>query len=108
MSYTVEILRRARKQMVKIASEDCERIIAAIEELGETPRPPGCKKLSGRPAWRIRVGRYRVIYEIHDDRLLVLVVAAGYLPIASQELWLYAQLPMILPEKLTGFCLSRH
>ncbi|MBX3179441.1 MAG: type II toxin-antitoxin system RelE/ParE family toxin [Candidatus Hydrogenedentes bacterium] len=37
-------------------------------------RPPGCMKLSGRPAWRIRVGSYRVICEIHDGRLLVLVV----------------------------------
>ncbi|RLE22907.1 MAG: type II toxin-antitoxin system RelE/ParE family toxin [Acidobacteria bacterium] len=45
--------------------------------LTENPRPPGCRKLSGRPAWRIRIGSYRVIYEIHDDRLLVFVVAIG-------------------------------
>lgn len=77
MNYTVQILRRAQKQLGQFDSVDRERIIAAIARLGEDPRPPGCKKLSGRPAWRIRIGSYRVIYEIHDDQLLVLVVTIG-------------------------------
>ncbi|MFO7869995.1 MAG: type II toxin-antitoxin system RelE/ParE family toxin [Kiritimatiellia bacterium] len=77
MTYAVDILRRAQRQLAKINRQDHARIIAAIESLAENPRPPGCKKLSGRPAWRIRIGSYRVIYEIHDDRLVVLVVAIG-------------------------------
>lgn len=77
MNYTVQILRRAQKQLGQVDSVDRERIIAAIARLVEDPRPPGCKRLSGRPAWRIRIGSYRVIYEIHDDQLLVLVVAIG-------------------------------
>jgi mRNA interferase RelE/StbE len=41
-------------------------------------KPLGCKKLSGRPAWRIRIGDYRIIYEINDDRLLVLIITIGH------------------------------
>ena len=77
MTYSLDILRRAQKQLASIDRQDHARIISAIEALAESPRPPGCRKLSGRPAWRIRIGSYRVIYEIHDDRLLVLVVAIG-------------------------------
>ncbi len=77
MTYSVDILRRAQKQLARIDRQDHARIISAIEGLAENPRPSGCKKLSGRPAWRIRIGPYRVIYEIHDGRLLVLVVDIG-------------------------------
>ncbi len=45
--------------------------------LAEDPRPSGVKKLSGRDAWRIRVGKYRVIYEVHDDKLIILVISIG-------------------------------
>ena len=78
VTYRVEILRSAQKQLAKIDRQDQSRIISAIRALANDPRPPGCKKLSGRPAWRIRIGTYRVIYEIHDDRLLVLVVTIGH------------------------------
>ena len=78
MSYTVEILRSAQKQLAAIDRQDQPRVISAIRTLANEPRPPGCKKLTGRPAWRIRIGVYRVIYEIHDNRLLVLVVAIGH------------------------------
>ena len=75
MTFTVEILRFAQRKLAKI---DRHRIITAIRRLASDPRPTGSKKLSGRSAWRIRVGVYRVIYEIADDRLLVLVVAIGH------------------------------
>lgn len=55
-----------------------DRIIAAIRSLAEEPRPSGVKKLTGREAWRIRVGNYRIIYEIHDQALIVLVVSIGH------------------------------
>ncbi|WP_373510743.1 type II toxin-antitoxin system RelE/ParE family toxin [Thiocapsa sp.] len=42
--------------------------------MADEPRPRGVKKLGGRNAWRIRVGDYRILYEIHDERLLILVV----------------------------------
>ena len=78
MRYTVEILRSAQKQLSRINIEDQDRIISSIRALGDDPRPSGCKKLSGRSGWRIRVGDYRVLYEIHDDHLVILVVAIGH------------------------------
>jgi mRNA interferase RelE/StbE len=77
MTYAVEILRAAQKQLAKIERQAQSRIIDSIKSLAANPRPSGCKKLSGRPAWRIRIGAYRVIYEIHDDRLVVLVLSLG-------------------------------
>ena len=77
MTHAVEILRTAQKEIARLDRSSQFRIIAAIRQLGKDPRPSGCKKLSGRAAWRIRIGSYRVIYEIHDDRLLVLVVTVG-------------------------------
>jgi mRNA interferase RelE/StbE len=77
MTYAVEILRIAQKQLAKIDRQAQSRIIESIRGLSSDPRPPGCRKLSGRPAWRIRIGSYRVIYEIHGDQLIVLVVSVG-------------------------------
>ena len=55
------------------------RILAATEALAVNPRPPGVKKLAGRKdTWRIRVGDHRIVYEIHEGRLRVLVVAVGH------------------------------
>jgi len=78
VTYTVDILRSALKQLAKIDRPDQSRIIAAIRALANDPRPVGCKKLSGRPAWRIGIGAYRVIYEIIEKQLVVLVVAVGH------------------------------
>lgn len=50
------------------------RIMAAIAALGVNPRPHGSAKLKGQESWRIKVGDYRIIYEIHDSRLIVVVV----------------------------------
>lgn len=78
MSYALEILRVAQKQLAQIATPQRQRIVDAIRNLTENPHPSGSKKLSGRPAWRVRVGDYRIIYEIYDGRLLILVVAVGH------------------------------
>ena len=77
MPYAIEILRTAQKQLAKIDRQSQGRVIDAIRALSANPRPAGCKKLTGRLAWRIRIGEYRVIYEIEDSRLRVLVVAIG-------------------------------
>lgn len=78
MSYTIYIRKSAQKALAKIASPFQDHIIQAIRNLARTPRPAGVKKLSGRDAQRIRVGDYRVIYEIDDDRILIEVVAIGH------------------------------
>lgn len=61
----------------KGSAAEQERVLAGLESLAEEPRPDGCKKLSGRDAWRVRVGDYPVIYEVADDthRIIVLVIA---------------------------------
>jgi len=78
LTYALFIERRAQRSLSRIAVQDQERIAVAIGGLADEPRPSGVKKLSGRNAWRIRVGDYRVLYEIHDDRLLILVVDIGH------------------------------
>ena len=78
MSYTIHILRSAQKQISRINSKDQDHIITAIRSLSENPRPTGCINLSGRPAWRIRVGDYRVIYEIRNEQLLIMVISIGH------------------------------
>ncbi|MBI5141497.1 MAG: type II toxin-antitoxin system RelE/ParE family toxin [Nitrospirae bacterium] len=78
MNYSISILRPAQKQLAVIDVHDRIRIITSIYALADNPRPPGCRKMSGRPAWRIRIGIYRIIYEINDSELSVLVVAVGH------------------------------
>lgn len=79
MSYSVQLAPAAVRQLRKLPLDARRRIQAAIEILAETPRPPGAKKLSGSSGdWRARTGDYRIIYEIRDARLIVLVVAMGH------------------------------
>jgi mRNA interferase RelE/StbE len=78
LSYELLIERKAQKQLANIPEPDRVRIVTAVRALADDPRPHGVKKLSGRDAWRIRVGDYRVIYEINDIALVVLVVAIGH------------------------------
>lgn len=78
MTYTIEILRSAQKQLAMIHRQDQTTLVSTIRDLANDPRPAGGKKLSGRPAWRLRIGIYRIIYEIHDERLLVLVISIGH------------------------------
>ena len=67
MSYRLEVVRRAQKQLARIQSQDRERIIGEIDALAEDPKPPGSTKLRGyADTWRIRVGDYRVIYELDE------------------------------------------
>lgn len=78
MTYRIELRPAAVKALRRIDQVDRRRIQGAIALLSVDPRPPGAKRLVGRPAWRVRVGDYRVIYTIEDDVLLVVVVALGH------------------------------
>jgi mRNA interferase RelE/StbE len=77
--YRIEILAAATKQLRAIPHADAKRIAQRIDALAHTPRPDGVTKLSGNLAayWRLRVGQYRIIYEIRDDTLIVTVVTVG-------------------------------
>ena len=76
--YQVVIERYAQKQLSKIPPPHFNRIIKAINELSGNSRPPGFKKLTARPGYRIRIGDYRVIYKIEDKILTVFVVDIGH------------------------------
>lgn len=79
MSYRIDIAAPAQRQLLKLDPQARRRVQAAIELLSEEPRPPAAKMLANSDgAWRVRVGDYRVIYDIEDDRLVVLVLAAGH------------------------------
>lgn len=76
--YKLEFARSIRRDLKKIESNEVQRILSAIESLTVNPRPAGAKKLTNQELYRIRIGNYRVIYEIHDNRLVVLVVKVGH------------------------------
>ena len=77
--YQIEFTKSATKQLNKLPTNIKERIDARILDLGTKPRPDGVKKLKvDENSYRIRVGDYRVIYEIYDDILLISVVRVGH------------------------------
>lgn len=76
--YRIEVTPGAARQLRKLDPQIALRVRGAIELLSVDPRPPGSRQLRGRPGFRVRVGDYRLIYSIHDDVLLVLVLRLGH------------------------------
>ncbi|MCG8556025.1 MAG: type II toxin-antitoxin system RelE/ParE family toxin [Proteobacteria bacterium] len=77
--YSVELSRSAEKALRKLPRDDLRRIAAALKQLESDPRPQGSRKLSGYDdVLRIRVGRYRIIYNIIEERVLVIVLKIGH------------------------------
>lgn len=76
--YSLRIKKSARKELESIATKaDRRRIIRRIESLADDPRPPGALKLSGLERYRVRQGRYRILYTIEDTALIVQVINIG-------------------------------
>ncbi len=79
MVYKVELRPSARRELLKLPRHDQIRLVRAMDRLAKEPRPKGAKKLAGaEDLYRVRVGDYRVVYQIQDDRLIVLVVRIGH------------------------------
>ena len=79
MTYRVEVAEAAVRSLRKRDPTARRRVQAAIELLAEQPRPSGARRLVGGDGlMRVRTGDYRIVYEIHDDVLVVLVVAVGH------------------------------
>jgi mRNA interferase RelE/StbE len=73
--YQVTVARTARKELEALPAKIQDRVLRAIEKLRDIPRPAGCKKLKGADdLFRIRVGDYRIIYEVHDEEVRVLII----------------------------------
>jgi mRNA interferase RelE/StbE len=79
MTYQIEFVKQAAKQLRALPAQERERLQPKIDALATEPRPIGVIKLAGEEdLYRIRVGDYRIIYSIQDTQLLVLVVKIGH------------------------------
>ncbi len=77
-TYRIEVSATADRQIRKLPRADQVRVIRVIRALSTDPRPPGCRKLSGYDdVFRVRIGRYRVLYSIEDRRLVIIVLKVG-------------------------------
>ena len=76
--YKVTFKKSVAKDLRNIANRDVQRILAQIGLLADNPRSEGCQKLSNMQQYRVRVGLYRIIYEIQDARLVIQVVKVGH------------------------------
>ena len=78
MSHYLQIIRRAQKELLQLPDPSYTQVRDAIHDLADDPRPRGCRKLTSRQGWRIRVGDYRVIYDIDDKEATVTVINIGH------------------------------
>jgi len=79
LAYSVELAPAAKRQVRKLDRSIQGRIIRRLEALGKDPRPPGVEKLEGNEnTYRVRVGEYRIVYEIRDKILVILVLKVGH------------------------------
>ena len=77
--YAVQLKPSADRALARLPADVQRRIVLALEDLGDDPRPPDVKKLAGDDnLWRIRLGAYRVVYEIHDHPRLVMVLRVAH------------------------------
>lgn len=78
MAFSIEIRKKAAKALSKLPPNDQKRIVKKIKSLETNPTPTASRQLVGRPGFRLRIGDYRVIYEIFEDRLIILVLDLGH------------------------------
>jgi mRNA interferase RelE/StbE len=71
VTYRILFRQRAERDLALLSKADTDRVITAIRNLAEDPRPPGCLKLRDRAGWRIRAGDYRILYEIFDEEKVI-------------------------------------
>jgi mRNA interferase RelE/StbE len=77
-AYKVYFKASVEKDFTTIPKKDLKKILKRIEGLAENPRPSDCEKLTGQERYRLRQGRYRIVYSIQDDELTVWVVKVGH------------------------------
>ena len=66
------------KDLRKVPKNDLRRILSRLERLASDPRAEGCEKLAGHDLYRVRQGRYRIVYSIQDNRLTIWVIKIGH------------------------------
>ena len=78
MSYSVRLTAAAERQLRRLSRPTQERLVRALVLLEQEPRPSGCRKLTGESQYRVRVGDYRIVYDVRDRELLVLVLRVAH------------------------------
>ena len=77
-SYELVFKKSVAKDLRAFPKQDVKRLLQRIRALADDPRPAGCEKLTDRNRYRVRQGAYRIVYEIEDARLVVLIVKVGH------------------------------
>ncbi|HLL88252.1 MAG TPA: type II toxin-antitoxin system RelE/ParE family toxin [Tepidisphaeraceae bacterium] len=79
MAYEIEYAPSAERQVRKLPRDVQVRVLQKVDQLASHPRPSGCKRLVGRTEmWRVRIGDYRVVYRIDDDREFLIITVVGH------------------------------
>jgi mRNA interferase RelE/StbE len=76
--YSIFFRKSVARDLERIPKKDAKRIVARIQALAEDPRPHGCEKLSAQERYRVRQGRYRIVYSIQDEEKTVRVAKVGH------------------------------
>ncbi len=77
-SYSIRIKHSAAREIEALQPRDRARVVDRIAKLADHPRPPGCEKLSGTDKYRLRQGDHRILYQVIDRELIVIVVRVGH------------------------------
>jgi len=77
-SYELVFKKSVTKDLRGFPKQDVKRVLQRLQALADDGRPPRSEKLSGLERYRVRQGAYRIVYEIEDDRLIVVVVKSGH------------------------------
>jgi len=77
-SYSIRFKSSVKKDLRSIPKQDVLRILTALKSLTEDPRPSNSKPLTGRDAWRLRVGKYRAIYTINDKEIVIEIIKIAH------------------------------
>jgi mRNA interferase RelE/StbE len=77
-AYSVFFKESVQKDLDDIPKKDLRKILTRIKSLAANPRPPGCEKLTGQDRYRLRQGRYRIVYSVQDEKHSVTVVKVGH------------------------------
>ena len=77
-AYKLFFKKSVQKDFDRIPEKDLKKILSRIKALSDNPRPSGCEKMTGQERYRLRQGRYRILYSIQDDELTIWVVKVGH------------------------------
>lgn len=75
--YQIRITEAVQKKLDKLPDFVASKLIKSMQQLAFNPRPAGCKKLKGQDGFRIRVGDYRIIYQLKNQQLIILILDVG-------------------------------